>query len=156
MTATINLVQAQKDLDRARRDTLIRLASWVASEDAKRRLGLPSEWNQSWWLSKGCGTACCVAGKLALDSGGVPAVWDGGHLVTDRDSAIQLWAEQAPGATSDWILPPDSDQPVDVGDYARDALGLDRDQADRLFNADNDLDAILTVIAEILGVSLTD
>lgn len=117
------------------RKRLIELAVWVAGEDAKRRLGLPNEWRQGTYVKRlNCGTACCVAGKVALDDGCAP-IWGG---------------EYAANATT-----PDGRRvPIDV--YAKEALGLGWAQAWSLFYSDNDLDDVLMIIGDILARDTPD
>lgn len=116
---------------------LIGLAVWAAGEQAKADLGLPSEWDQGLWLvnrTGSCGTACCIAGKVAIEDGGVP-VWNSGSpSAGEPSSTVRL-----PGRGD-----------VLVEEYAAEALGLDDDQADMLFSGDNDLDAILRIVGELI------
>lgn len=117
------------------RKRLIELATWVAGEDAKRRLGLPSEWAQATWVQKrSCGTICCIAGKVALDDGGRPHNWDGAHN----------------GFETSRVIMPDGEDTT-VGRYATRTLGLDSEQRWQLFIGARDLDGVLRTIAKILN-----
>jgi hypothetical protein len=49
------------------KELLLKVNAWVQAEDAKRRNGEKSEWDQETWA---CKTACCFAGKAVLESGG--------------------------------------------------------------------------------------
>jgi hypothetical protein len=125
-----------EELPEVNRERLIKLAIWVAGEDAKRRLGLPNEWDQSHWLRQvgeertgtACGTACCVAGRIVLEDGGKPNFWEGRHT------------SRVPDGTE-----------THVEDYARQALGLSNSQASRLFEANNTLDDVLRIITDLLS-----
>lgn len=149
------------------RPKLIKLAQWAAAEHAKQELGLPSEWNQGSWLrldeglgddpnvpkavvaGKTCGTAACMAGKVALDAGGVPVV------VTDGGVDIRLDDERAQddlyfGIDFSRVFIGDADDPVNVSDFAAEELGLNSSQASLLFAGDNTLADVLRVIKDIL------
>jgi hypothetical protein len=126
------------------RKRLIALAQWVAGEDAKRRLGLPNEWNQTHWFQRrrgdadaGCGTACCIAGKVAVEDGGKPQFLFADSMVTGE-------VQMPDGALHH------------VRDYAKEALGLTEKQSERLFGADNSLEDVLASIAEFIGTELED
>lgn len=126
-------------------ERLLELGRWAIAEDAKQRAGLPSEWDQGKWFSRasGCGTACCMAGKVVLDDGGYP-IFRNGEL-----SGIRA-------------LMPDGSN-VFADDYAAVALDLPFIESeegsgswrdDALFNASNSLDDVLRIIAELTGVDL--
>jgi hypothetical protein len=126
------------------RERLISLAEWAGAEDARRRLGLPSEWIQEDWLTKlSCGTACCLAGKIALEDGGIP-------YTGEEDFP---WEHEDDGFGTSEVTFPGSTEPVYVPDHARRALGLSVGQADWLFDSDNDLDDVLDIIHELLATA---
>lgn len=86
----------------------------VQVREAKTR----GEWRQREWGSKilGCGTAYCFAGWRV--------VLDGGRLT----------------AANTFVLPDGTElHATEVGDYARERLGLTRRQADSLFDVDNNI-----------------
>lgn len=131
------------------RDKLIEVVKWAAGEDAKQKLGLPSEWEQGYWLSyRGegtgigangfCGTACCIAGKVALDDGWRPP------------PELSAWRGNV-GAT---VIK--NDEVRSVGPLAREILGLTENQADRLFSGDNTYEDVIRIAREILGVEDED
>lgn len=112
------------------RERLIGLAVWAAGEDAKQRLGLPSEWKQTFWLTReSCGTACCMAGKVAVDDGGIPIF----------DTQGEAFRVRLPGGKTQG-----------VSEYAREVLGLDYFDASDLFSANNQLTDVLHVINNLL------
>lgn len=122
------------------RKRLIALAEWAAAQDARRRLGLPNEWIQENWLTKlSCGTACCLAGKVALDDGGKPYLHDDERWedTFEYDIAAQVTF---------------GGEPVRVSEYAQGALGLTGEQRLELFEGTNDLDRVLYVIGKLLGL----
>lgn len=143
---------------KAQKERLIDLATWAAGEDARRRLGLPSEWYQGFWLTRdpaGCGTACCIAGRVALQDGGIPVVNDDNYDALDRETSKREWeSSDSIDATRVWL--PKRHEPVDVEEYARKALGLSQEEADDLFNGTNDLDAMLREIARLIEATLVD
>lgn len=130
---------------RARNARLVELAEWAAAQDARRRLGLPSEWDQGSWLIHDragvglagfCGTAACIAGKVALEDGAFPMrnviegfTWSDGVVFADGTEVV-------------------------IEDYARDALLLDYEEADELFRGDNNLEDVLEVVARLIDASL--
>jgi hypothetical protein len=127
------------------RKRLIELAVWVAGEHAKQELGLPSEWNQGQWLlrrrgANSCGTACCIAGKVALADGAIP-VYD-----TRGD-----WSTQVDGRSTALAYFPSLDAERPVDDYAREALGLTQSEASQLFEGSNDLERMLELIRGFLA-----
>lgn len=112
-------------------DRLEALYAWAAEQDALRRAGLPSHWDQGNWIVWGtdCGTACCIAGKVALEDGGQPL---------DRS-----------GALSEFVILMDGEV-TEIDAHAERVLGLTRDQASALFEGDNDL-ADLRVVIDAVG-----
>lgn len=52
-------------------DRLDHLLAWATEEDAKKRRGEPSQWDQGIYLERNssCGTVCCIAGKVVLEDG---------------------------------------------------------------------------------------
>lgn len=132
-------------------DTIDSLIDWAAKEHEKREAGLPSEWDQAQWvgtddgknpvLDKGeivlpsCNTACCLAGKVALDNRAVTATWD--------DDA------------KDWIFHINGFEWAgnsDFFEYARERLRLLPDEANWLFDADSSL-AMLRSIRDSIARS---
>lgn len=115
---------------------LIDLAEWLGAQNARQRLGLPSEWNQSDWLvprdgvalGGHCGTAGCAAGYIVVTHlGATPLRTDDGNvrpLVELPTGEIQSDGSREPIRWS-------------VDDAARTYLGLDHDQAYALFAAGN-------------------
>lgn len=85
----------------------------------------PKEWSQGGWVRRGpdwdCGTACCLAGTVAVNMLKYKPLWDDRN---DRHTATVL-----------------SPQGLErkVSDVARSALGLEWDMADSLFDANNNL-----------------
>lgn len=128
MTTPTSPPKSRVDAERLRH-----LVAWAESEDAKARAGLPSEWNQGIW-SNACGTACCIAGKVALEDGGKPI-------------AI---ARPCTNATvvSSFRMPDGSE--VDTSIYAQSALGLGDHQAEALFESSNDLDRVRRLVDDII------
>lgn len=130
------------------REKLIEVVQWVAGEHAKKELGMPSEWDQEWWYHRvvpegvvvgsnpnWCGTAACLAGKVALMEGGTPSV--SSHV----------------GAVSDYVYMPDGEvRPA--RDVAMKALGLNEDQAEALFYGGNTFEDIVEIAKQILGGEL--
>jgi hypothetical protein len=122
------------------RKRLIALAEWAAAQDARRRLGLPNEWVQANWLTKlSCGTACCLAGKVALEDGGKPYLRD------------EHWEETYEYDIASRVTFPGEPKPVWVSEYAQEVLGLTEEQRLKLFASTNDLDDVLRVIGELLN-----
>lgn len=141
---------------------LLELGRWLTREERKRRLGHDSEWNQDVWIDTNygnnvetpaenlvawsCGTACCAAGRIALEDGGMPAFFDrhaqdykrlpvGGELETISDAQMFFGSRVRP-----------------IDEYAADALGLTDDQADRLFAGGNDWDDMVDLIGQYTGI----
>lgn len=147
------------------RPKLIKLAQWAAGEHAKQQLGLPSEWDQASWLKAvpgleagpavevegtACGTSCCMAGKVALDAGAVPAIFtDDGYVPFDDPRSVEALYQ---GIDFGHVVLPDGTD-ADVADFAQRELGITDHQAGRLFSGQNDLDTVLTVIRQILDES---
>lgn len=137
------------------RQRLIGLAVWAAGEKAKQDLDLPSEWDQGIWLgSNSCGTTCCIAGKIALEDGGIPSVYDedADEYVTDPVKALELWRSDAwVNMDVSSVFFPGSDEEHDVSTYAQGVLGLDNKQANLLFEADNKLEDVINAVRVILA-----
>jgi len=121
-------------------DKIDRLLDWAASEQTKKDLGLPSEWDQSVWgrLDPVCGTACCIAGKAVLDNGAqmIFETWEGRRLAFS--------AHMAEGRMS-------------IGGWASKLLGLDVYDSEELFDSVNSLEDLRRIrdnIAEEYGLPL--
>lgn len=110
---------------------------WV---EAQEKLQHGRQWYQGNWfldITKeiqedgfeqwSCGTACCVAGKVVMDHGWLP--YSESYVEKDGEKRIV------------WIL-------------AAELLGIDHDDADRLFDGDNDARRIREIAEEIVGERL--
>lgn len=88
-----------------------------------------------------CGTAACVAGHAVLALGAVPAFGGQGLTVsgTFHDSHEE-WC---------WSVVRYEGRRVEVAALAREALGLDEEQADQLFYHDNTVDEVVELLEEI-------
>jgi len=118
-------------------ERLDHLLAWATEEEAKKRRGEPSQWDQGvYYLERdpSCGTVCCISGKVVLEDG-VPIQWS---------------------VPTDWFLWP-VDEGTEVGwtpygtpaDYAQEALGLSFEQAGALFDGANTLEMLRGVVAGI-------
>lgn len=121
-------------------DRLQGLLKWAAEEDALRREGKPSHWSQAEWIRwdeqgnadlsvSGCGTVCCIAGKVALE--------EGARGVRRSDSAFMNFRVDVNG------------QHDNVSEVARNALGLSVSQAAHLFSGGNDLEDLRAIVGMI-------
>jgi len=82
-----------------------------------------SEWYQGSWITKrGCGTACCIAGKVAIDNGAVS--------LDQIDAILQ-------GVDFDDLFQGDY-----IGDFAKRELGLLEIEAEMLFFHSNNIDEL--------------
>lgn len=113
------------------------LADWV-----EYQAQLPPDkrhWDQSVFYNDGsevaCGTAYCVAGKVALD--------DGYKMVAGQQSARLFDDDGAPIYTSWGFLHADT--------YAQKALGLTFDQGEDLFAWHNTAEDIRRIVEEIVA-----
>jgi hypothetical protein len=96
----------------------------------------PLEWNQHWWFTRtACGTACCLAGTVAMLDGWTPANWTRGFAADTQEA----WEVEKNGA------------PRYVREVAAELLGVSRLAAYVLFAGDNDLDRIKKIRAELAG-----
>lgn len=159
---------------------LIELARWLTEQERKRRQGLPSEWNQDVWIRTehpdtgdrnvqivheedavlvqgwSCGTAACAAGHISLEDGGAPAFFWGGEVQPVPPPLNQhawyddIWEAIGDTISESQMLFGDQVEPID--EHARRALGLDADQANRLFDGSNDWDQMMYLIAAFTGI----
>lgn len=108
------------------------LLEWAEVEHVKAEAGLPSEWDQTRWAARtACGTACCLAGKAAIEDGLTPR-----YLKDGVFHSFEL-------PTGQLIYP---------AEYARNVLGLTGGQ-DVLFNEDNTIEDVRDIIRQIkIGV----
>lgn len=148
-------------LTNEQRQVLIQLAMWAGAEDVKRRLGMPSEWNQGSWFGRqvkdgSCKTTCCIAGKAALMAGATPVLIDGYGDDVRKAKSRKFLEDAAYDIDGERVWVPGRAEAEDVEGFAAERLGLDWTQANKLFHGDNDLDDVLTAIAGILGVPLDD
>lgn len=104
---------------------------WVQEQEELREQGHKSEWDQgTWYMKTGCGTTCCIAGKVALME---PTLIDiGMEKITYRDDDGSLISEEIP-------------------EYATDALGLDQDVADDLFEAHTGIEDVKRIFSNVLA-----
>lgn len=113
-------------------ERLNHLLAWAEAEDLKAQAGLPSAWDQTVW-SNSCGTACCIAGKVALEDGGKPVAREYGQMKLVNEFRMPNGQEVEPEA------------------YARRELGLTDDEAEALFESNNDLDRLRGLVAAIVA-----
>ena len=131
-------------------ERLVALGMWAIGQDLRKQLGLPNEWVQAHWISQntpessGCGTACCIAGKVVLEDGGVPAA---------PPDDTNPWSPYGSARVASYARMPDGSN-VYVSDYAKEVLGLDNYQAGRLFGGSNSLEDVLDCIRNFTGVDL--
>jgi hypothetical protein len=120
------IVTLKPDIER-----LDRLVAWATEEEAKRLRGEPSEWDQGVYLERtsSCGTVCCIAGKVTLEDG-VPIKWS-------------PLAGENPRDEMGWTFP------GNPSDYAREALGLSKDQAGALFHGANTPEMLREIVEGI-------
>jgi hypothetical protein len=136
---------------------LASLLAWAEDENEKRKRGERSEWDQGNWItlpasfngllddhpgvplvSLPCGTACCIAGKVALDAGGLPALVGAGT--------------SAPHYAGSIVDMPDGTK-VGVDTFAAERLGITVDQAEVLFSGSNDIEDLRLIIGAIIADS---
>lgn len=101
----------------------------------------PDEWDQGMWLPEGvgpkCGTACCIAGHIALMTGWSP-------IPIDPDSAwFRTLVVERDGAEGD------------VDEVAAEAIGVSDPDVDQLFRPSNTLDELWRIAAELTGGAIT-
>lgn len=144
-------------------ERLVRVGRWAIEQEKLRQAGLPSEWDQARWLRKtdgGCGTACCIAGRIAVEDGGVP-VFDMPLYRGPNDIRPNAQAAVA-------VLP--DGRRIQVDEYAEEVLGSRHafeDQGDEyydeetetfytndLFSGDNDIHDVLRIIDQMTGIDL--
>lgn len=90
----------------------------------------PEEYFQLDWV---CGTTACVGGRTCILSGDTPKL-------IRRGTQIR----------ADFVVTVAGDT-RDIGDRARELLGLTSEQADRLFWGDNTLDDVRSMVRQIKG-----
>jgi len=138
--------ETRAELPEVNRAKLIEVAQWAAGQQALKDLGLPSEWSQASWLSERegvaaggwCGTACCIAGKVALDAGWKPIL----HTFDDGSTSL----------SSDTRVVKEIDGQLvtrDVAAVAREVLQLTGD--DDLFSGSNGLDDVIRIVGELIA-----
>jgi hypothetical protein len=104
---------------------------WAEAEAAKTE-GF-REWNQdAWMMNTECGTTYCIAGYVVAQSPLFEPT-----TVKDRQSS---WAE---------LRRTDTGQRVPWSTAAAELLGLTRDDADDLFEADNSIEDVRRIAEEI-------
>jgi hypothetical protein len=156
----IRLVEFQsvkRHLPPVNRKLLADVVAWAAAEDAKAKIAGTSEWHQAAWISQlgtdrtgnECGTAFCLAGKVAVTEGWVPETFllhaqdpEQYPLMTGYD-----WSRVAPKDTNPYEF---SDYSRGVSEVAREALGLTEHEAGRLFEGNNNIETILAIAQEIV------
>lgn len=138
-------------------DYLTALLAWAETEHEKSLAGQPSEWDQESWfqlpreleeaefapmdevpdLVLGCGTACCLAGKVSWDAGGRPLL---------KKSHFDDFSYFS---TSIVAFPDGSQAPVNT--FAQDHLGLSDEEADVLFSGSNTIEDLRVLIPAIIS-----
>jgi hypothetical protein len=151
---------------------LVDLYVWALKQHRRKEAGLPSEWNQSAWLTRraespltvmgGCGTACCFAGKTVLDAGYVPVYYDGDYHLG--------WNGAEDGDDTEYVINVEKfllgeedmdteDAKRSTEDVAREILGLNYDEAWALFTGDNNIEdarRVISVLFEKAGEPLPE
>jgi hypothetical protein len=158
---------------------LIELARWLTEQERKRRQGLDSEWNQSVWVRTAredgdrniqviegeqsvlvqgwsCGTAACAAGHISLEDGGMPAFFWNGDVqpvpppLSQHSWYGDIWDAVADTLSDSQMLFGGEAEAIDA--HARRALGLDSDQAGRLFEGENTWGTMVYLISQFTGI----
>lgn len=149
----------------ANTERLLEVGRWAIAEQKKKDQGLPSEWDQAHWLAQGaayhCETACCIAGRVVLQDGGVPKWELGNDGIAGRLTArftgfaeldgtevhVENYAAETLGITAD-------DRDDELADFLDERFGEDI-LATHLFDPDNDITHVLAIIEFYTGVDLT-
>lgn len=107
--------------------------AWAQREQAGQHVDGEPAWRQEWWLVVNeCGTACCIAGRIALDAGYVPTkIGRSGDVLTMRHP--ETGHQDDPSSIAYRIV---------LGDYADDPRSAPCDAMVELTCGGNDLDGI--------------
>lgn len=100
----------------------------------------PASWNQAWWLIEtGCGTTACFAGLTCVLSGDQPDFGDpDSPVVPGRGWTFSSTVNtKASHATVSW--------------RAEQLLGIDEEQADRLFLSSNTRADLGDIVEQVFG-----
>ncbi len=109
---------------------------WAAREDAGQHVDGDPRWNQGSWLKVDeCGTACCIAGRIALAAGWVPDV----DPVTGM--TVKVGKVRHPESGKVGYVLEVADRIV-LGDYADDTGSVPYDIVSDLYEGGNTLDEI--------------
>jgi hypothetical protein len=134
---------------------LAKTLDWALEQHWRAEAGLFSEWNQAAWMRHSddlarergmyeeylvaqragatCGTACCIAGKVALDNGYHSVHGNGGDAVIHRRTRARVGAAKV----------------------AAELLGLTTWQADLLFSGGNRITDLYAIAEVLTGGEIT-
>ena len=108
---------------------------WAAREDAGRHVDGDPRWDQGEWLVVDeCGTACCIAGRIALAAGWVPDV-------DDQTGGYRIGRIRNPEAGKTGYVVETADRII-IGDYADYSGSVPYNIVSELYDSGNDLDDI--------------
>lgn len=107
-----------------------------------------------------CGTAACAAGHIALQDGGAPAFrYDGmTHPTPPNERSDDPWENERSDDPLDWLESLSGSEMFFGGrletieEHGQRALGLDDDQAGRLFHGDNTWSDMVYLISQFTGI----
>lgn len=158
---------------------LVELAEWVGQQEARRRLGLASEWDQEHWLARdtslptSCGTAACLAGYTTLRNGWVPTpaaavalslspldVLADGGIEDPEDFGDDSWDNGDVAAYVSRVRYEGRGKDRRIAEIletryvptvAAEILGIEEIVADQLFIGSNDYDDVMSIIEQLIG-----
>lgn len=144
------------------------LVNWAAFSEFGNTQPIPGflgRWDQNHWAYQRrngvCDTAYCMAGQAVVQSG-KQIVYDDDNWYEDQvGGTLTRWqsatwcsppvdtGKKTPKGVPIYTHNPDTETWVVISEAARLELGLTEDEADYLFNGDNELDRIIDLTAQI-------
>lgn len=126
---------------------LVKVGLWVAEQYGRSLLGLFSEWHQDVYVDKWpCGTICCVAGRVALES-------DYKHFNSDIFLAPGFEFPAKPDGPDEqtvwwnaYYVAAGEGNILSAADIAQEILGLNIEERYMLFNGSNGFDDVMSAI----------
>jgi hypothetical protein len=134
------------------------VVAWAAAEHVRAKITGKSEWHQAAWISQQgtdrtgneCGTAFCLAGKVAVTEGWLPEDLLRHKLDPENYPTPYVGADWSRVAPVD--IDPDefSDYSRGVSEVAQEKLGLTTSEASQLFEGNNSIERIVELAEEFV------
>lgn len=125
-------------------------AEWLGAQKAREDVGLTSEWNQDVWGRRlSCGTACCVAGRVALTQNDYVPIWGSNSNQEVLRGFVKIELYDPNQDYNYWDV-------TETANVAKSALGISDKVAGKLFEGYNSYSRCIKILRKQIRKALEE